>query len=105
VKSRFSFGTDAAEKYVHQVSQKKSNPLGLSEIHGNVWEWCGDVSAEKLRGGTDPEVSTGGSSRVYRGGSWSFGVGDCRSTNRGGDAQGDWGTDLGFRLAMSQSAK
>jgi formylglycine-generating enzyme required for sulfatase activity len=120
-KSRFSFGDDesdlgdygwfrknaddAGEKYAHLVGQKKANPLGLFDMHGNVWEWCRDVYAEKLPGGDDPEVSAGGSDRVARGGSWYGTAGGCRSAWRRRITPDDRIDDLGFRVALTPSAK
>ena len=60
-------GNAGAERYPHRVGQKKPNPWGLYDMHGNVWEWCRDAYAKKLPGGTDPLVETG-SDRVFRAG-------------------------------------
>lgn len=119
--ARFSFGDDesklgdyawfeknafsADEQYAHGVGQKKPNPWGLCDMHGNVWEWCRDVYTEKLPGGRDPEVkadeSTEGSDRVCRGGSWRFVAAGCRSGKRDRDTPVHWNSDFGFRPALS----
>jgi formylglycine-generating enzyme required for sulfatase activity len=81
---------DNSGKKTHAVGTKKSNAWGLHDMHGNVWEWCADLYADKLSGGTDPSgPSSGidresrGENRLYRGGSWSFDVGHCRAAKRG----------------------
>ncbi|MGA1029731.1 MAG: formylglycine-generating enzyme family protein [Flavobacteriaceae bacterium] len=84
----FSFGNDASqledyawlasnsnEKY-QQVGQKKPNPWGLYDMHGNVAEWTLDQYAPttyRTRGGTTSNpyvVPTKTYPRTVRGGSW-----------------------------------
>ena len=97
-------GNAKTEQYAHRVGQKKPNPWGLYDMHGNVWEWCRDTYAEKLPGGTDPLVETG-SIHVFRGGSWGDDARDCRSAHRA--RSGPEGRDyiLGFRASLVPADK
>ncbi len=74
-------GNCKTELYAHRVGQKKPNPWGFCDLHGNVEEWCRDYYAAKLPGGTDPLVASG-SGRVLRGGTWNGPAMGCRSAFR-----------------------
>jgi formylglycine-generating enzyme required for sulfatase activity len=121
-KSRFSFGDDSSdlsdygwwgaflvhgnaegEKYAHRVGQKKPNPWGLLDVHGNVEEWCRNWYAEELSGGTDPQGPSEGEDRVIRGGTWNYSAGYCRSAYRDGFTPSMRCEYLGFRVAAVPS--
>ncbi len=120
-KTRFSFGDDesdlekyawfakntwsAGEEYAHMVGQKKPNPLGIFDMHGNVFEWCSDDYADKLPGGIDPLGPSAGSGRVNRGGSWRLSARACRSACRSWSPPDNRHNALGFRVAAVPSGK
>lgn len=120
----FSFGADerqlgeyawfsdntwkVGQEYAHRVGEKKSNPWGLCDMHGNVCEWCRDVSTVDLPGGRDPETKSDSqsrsASREMRGGSWLDRTEACRSGYRSGGAPRSAGHSLGFRVALCRDA-
>lgn len=120
-KSRFSFGDDDSklgdyawfrknaddvrEGYAHLVGQKKANPWGLSDMHGNAWEWCRDWFPPELAGGTDPQGSSEGVHRVLRGGSWDATAQACRSATRVRGNPGHRSSVVGFRVAAVPSGR
>jgi formylglycine-generating enzyme required for sulfatase activity len=81
------------------------NAFGLSDMHGNVWEWVEDCYHDNYHGApTDSAAWTAGgdcSRRVGRGGSWSYAPRFLRSALRSGIPSDLRGTDLGFRIGRT----
>lgn len=84
----------------HDVGQKKPNPWGLYDMHGNVFEWVQDKWNNNYDGAPTDGSSweENGSGRVNRGGGYDLFAGYCRSAVRGGGLPGLRHSVLGFRL-------
>ena len=101
----YAWYTDNSGSKTHPVGQKKPNPWGLYDMHGNVWEWCQD-SYEKYGGESDLIRKTGkaitkeNNNRSYllRGGSWGNNAQACRSAFRLGNNARFQDDSLGFRV-------
>ena len=82
------------------VGSLKPNPLGIYDMHGNVWEWVSDC----LRSGysADPAKNAFDCNfRVLRGGSWASPAPALRSAERGWEKPGKEKNSIGFRVARS----
>lgn len=111
-KSKYSFGDDQSSlgvyawfyensgKKTHEVGQKKPNPWGLFDMHGNVREWIQDIYHGSYDGApTDGSVWGGVDSwRVVRGGSWFSYDFECESAYRFSFESSFLFNNIGFRL-------
>ena len=109
-KSRFS-GWTIWENYTDgytftaPVGRFPQGDLGLSDMTGNVWEWCWDWYGSDYYTNSpanNPKGPTSGADRVLRGGSWCNGPARLRASRRDSNAPDGRVNDIGFRLARTR---
>jgi formylglycine-generating enzyme required for sulfatase activity len=105
----YAWYADNSDWKTHPVGQKKPNPWGLYDMHGNVWEWVQDCWHSDYNGApTDGSAwvvacKYAGADRVFLGGSWLYYARFCRSASRYHLAPGGFRpSNLGFRILREQ---
>jgi formylglycine-generating enzyme required for sulfatase activity len=85
------------------------NAFGLYDMHGNLWEWCGDNWHGNYQGvptygsaWADKNSQKMNDNHMLRGGSWYYNPVYCRSAYRGNSVAGGWfDNSAGFRIACT----
>ncbi len=89
---------------VANFAKKFPHPWGLTDVHGNVWEWCIDLYNLGFYARSPKEDPEGRDSqqklRVLRGGSWYNNASRCRAARRNWDWPSARDFNYGFRAVF-----
>jgi len=85
----------------HPVGEKAANKFGLTDMSGNVSQWCSDLYAAYVPGGGE-QGPMDKPRRVLRGGSWIKDARHVRSAARARNTPGSRNADNGFRVVVGE---
>ncbi len=92
---------DNGRKGRHAIRKKRPNELGIYDMSGNMWEWCGDWKEDYSPAPvTDPTGAVSGTTKVLRGGSRFTHKRCCRTSARNADNPQKRSLYYGLRLAL-----
>ncbi|HLO84727.1 MAG TPA: formylglycine-generating enzyme family protein, partial [Nostocaceae cyanobacterium] len=104
----YTYGSGTKGKYRQETTPVGSfppNKFGLYDLHGNVWEWCGDDWHSNYERAPIEGIiwltSNGSTTRLLRGGSWRSVPWFCRSAYRGRDAASYSLNAISFRVTCA----
>ena len=105
-------GTDVTGPYSQQTTpvgyfaREYPHPWGLTDVHGNVYEWCADKYGSYSAGATDnPFWPAFGGDGVIRGGAWDSSAKHCRAAFRCRNGPDYQSSRVGFRLVAVPSGE
>jgi formylglycine-generating enzyme required for sulfatase activity len=102
---KFHCSSDVQEKYFKDcLDAQKSNPFGLYDMHGNIWEWTSDWYGEyNVDDKLNPKGPSTGNKKVDHGGGFYDPAWRCRSAYRAGsDPPDNRGAGLSFRIVKDK---
>jgi len=103
--TKVAWYNDNCNETIHEIGAKNKNELGIYDMCGNLWEWCGDwfnLDYYRQSPSTDPTGPDYGYYRILRGGSWRSTAQGCRVSFRYIRPPNERGDNYGFRLALTK---
>ncbi|MBS0209788.1 MAG: formylglycine-generating enzyme family protein [Planctomycetes bacterium] len=102
---RYALRANDGHPFTAPVGSFAANDFGVHDMHGNVWEWCGDWYAADYYAGSpasDPAGPPRGELRVRRGGAWHSWALYARSSFRNYNTPSSRYVNLGFRVVCDE---
>lgn len=99
----FEWYKDNSGNQTHDVGTRKSNPFGLFDMQGNVYQWIEDLYCPYPTSAvTDPLCTSSSRLRDIRGGAWNGTAVSARIGGRGDLDSGSAANNTGFRLVRTR---